>query len=131
MHHVHGTRGIAYAIDVPQPCELAVDREDLDEMVGNLLDNAGKWAHTQVRLKARIDRQLVLIDVCDDGPGIAADDISMALRPGARLDEDEMGYGFGLAIVQELAQLYGGRLALGRSADLGGLNVELALPRRA
>jgi signal transduction histidine kinase len=129
MRHVHDGRGLVIDCAVPAPCLIAMDREDLDEVIGNLLDNACKWAHTRVRLAASSGPRSVTVLVCDDGPGISAEAIPEALLPGARLDETRTGYGFGLSIVVELAQLYGGSLGLERSPDLGGLQARLTLPR--
>ncbi len=131
MQHVHDRRGLAFTLDVPSPCPLAVDAEDLDEMVGNLLDNACKWARTRVSLAALAEGSHCAITIADDGPGICEEGLSEAMTPGMRLDESRPGYGFGLSIAQELAQLYGGSLELGRSEHLGGLLARLTLPRPA
>lgn len=129
MRHVHDGRGLVIDHAVPSPCMVGMDREDLDEVIGNLLDNACKWAHTRVRLTATVEPRSIAIRVCDDGPGISVEGISEALRPGARLDESAAGYGFGLTIAVELAQLYGGSLELKRCEELGGLKARLTLPR--
>lgn len=129
MRHVHDGRGLVIDHEVPSPCMVGMDREDLDEVIGNLLDNACKWAHTRVRLTASIEPRSIVIRVCDDGPGISVESIPEALRPGSRLDESAAGYGFGLTIVVELAQLYGGSLELDRCEELGGLKARLTLPR--
>jgi signal transduction histidine kinase len=75
--------------------------------------------------------EAVRIVVEDDGKGMSAEEVALALRPGARLDESGVGYGFGLGIVQELAELYGGTLTLRRSETLGGVAAAVTLPRQA
>ena len=100
-------------------------------MLGNLLDNAGKWARSRVRVAARAaedDPAQLEITVEDDGPGIAADRLAEVVNRGVRLDESVPGSGLGLAIVQDGARLHGGRLALEASAGLGGLRAVLRLP---
>ncbi len=107
------------------------ERQDLQEMAGNLLENACKYSHGQVRADVRADPDpawFTLI-VEDDGPGLAPDQREAALQRGQRLDERAPGSGLGLSIVDELARAYGGGLTLGTSDDLGGLKVTLRLPR--
>jgi signal transduction histidine kinase len=122
--------GKSIALDVQVAADLAVlcDPEDVDEMLGNLLDNAFKWARRRVSIEARPRDGQVEILVGDDGPGLAADVIQDVLQLGRRLDESAPGYGFGLPIALELAELYGGSLTLGRS-PLGGLEATIVLPR--
>ncbi|MBI1236704.1 MAG: sensor histidine kinase [Alphaproteobacteria bacterium] len=106
------------------------ERQDLEEMVGNLCDNACKWAAARVRVTAgaQADGQIFL-KVEDDGPGMNAEQRQAALKRGVRLDEETPGTGLGLSIVVDLARVYGGELKLGVS-DLGGLSAELNLPGR-
>lgn len=114
---------------IAHPCELAVDPEDLSEMLGNLLENAFRHARGAVQISARRrDVGVIEIAVEDDGPGIADDRFAEALLPGRRLDETGHGYGFGLLITKELAELYHGRLTLAQSEGLRGLRVALELP---
>jgi signal transduction histidine kinase len=111
------------------------ERQDLEEMVGNLLDNACKWAASRVEVAIIADRprkgaaepSVLRVVIDDDGPGLGPEQRESALRRGRRLDESKPGSGLGLAIVSDLARLYGGSLALG-SAPLGGLRAELRLP---
>ncbi len=105
------------------------ETSDLEEMAGNLIDNACKWAHSQVHIVARADRQgtFLTIEIEDDGPGLTEDERATVTRRGVRLDEKTPGSGLGLDIVMELAGVYGGALALDR-ADLGGLRATLSLP---
>jgi len=107
------------------------DEADLEEMAGNLLDNACKWSKGQVGVRLDAERgptgTMLLIRIDDNGPGLTDEDAQKVLRRGVRLDEKTPGSGLGLDIVKELVDVYGGSLALKRSA-LGGLLVELRLP---
>jgi signal transduction histidine kinase len=114
---------------VPRPCHVATEAEDLSEMLGNVLENAYRYARHTIRVEARQDRPFLTVTVEDDGMGVPADEVAHVLQPGVRLDEVSEGYGFGLAIVRELVELYGGTLALDRSVALGGLRISLRLPR--
>jgi signal transduction histidine kinase len=133
MDKVHRTRNVR--IDVSSDnTNFRGERQDLEEMVGNLLDNACKWATGRVsvavmadRKKTRAEPVRLRIIVDDDGPGLSAKQREAALRRGRRLDETKPGSGLGLAIAADLAALYGGSLSLG-SAPLGGLRAELRLP---
>lgn len=132
LERVHAERGVTLQC-LPMAPELAFAGEvqDLQEMLGNLLDNACKWARHEVRVSvttsglASGSRLRIVID--DDGPGIEADRRESVMARGARLDESVPGSGLGLAIVSELASLYGGSMRL-QSAPTGGLRVELELP---
>ena len=106
---------------------VACERNDLDEILGNLLDNACKWARHTVLVTALPSDRQVLVTIDDDGPGLPDDSRQAVMTPGTRLDETVPGFGFGLPISRELVELYGGRLTLARSA-LGGLRVEIILP---
>lgn len=110
--------------------DLPVDRQDLEEMVGNLLDNAVKWARGRIALTCVVAPDHVRIAVEDDGPGIPEAARRDALRSGMRLDTAVPGTGLGLAIASDLAQAYGGALDLAQSARLGGLAATVTLPRR-
>jgi signal transduction histidine kinase len=107
------------------------DESDLEEIVGNLLDNACKWSKGQVDVQLSAERAQsgtsLLVQIADNGPGLSAEDAQKVLRRGVRLDEKTPGTGLGLDIVKELVDVYGGSLALTRSS-LGGLLVELRLP---
>lgn len=106
------------------------ERQDLEEMVGNLCDNACKWAKAEVSVTAgKLDNGQVYLRIEDDGPGMDAEQRKSALQRGVRLDEDTPGTGLGLSIVVDLARVYGGELKLGVS-KLGGLSAELNLPGR-
>ena len=125
---LHAERGLQ--LQLPRESQapgVAVEPEALKEMLGNLLDNACKWARGQVRVRLSVEGPRVRIEVDDDGPGIAPGQRALALQRGQRLDERQSGSGLGLAIVDELARLHGGTLELA-DADLGGLRAVLWLP---
>ncbi|MFZ4626441.1 MAG: ATP-binding protein, partial [Rhodoferax sp.] len=103
------------------------ETQDLHEMLGNLLDNACKWAAHRVTIHAQSNAALLTIMIDDDGPGIAVELRQAVLRRGVRADEQVAGSGLGLAIVDDLARLYGGQVELTES-PLGGLRVVLVLP---
>lgn len=127
LNRLHADRGLAIESRVAHGQTAAVQREDLDEMIGNLLDNACKWAKSRVAIESCAPGGRVVIVVDDDGPGIPDDLRSAVLRRGVRADEAASGTGFGLAIVRDLADLYKGSIALER-APLGGLRTRLELP---
>jgi signal transduction histidine kinase len=107
----------------------AADAQDVEEILGNLLENAVKWARGTIRVSLSSDGPEARIEVEDDGPGIPPADRARVLDSGFRLDTAKPGTGLGLAIVSDLVHAYGGRLALDRSERLGGLHVLVALPR--
>jgi signal transduction histidine kinase len=134
MEKIHHDRGIAIAIDAPEGARFRGEQQDLEEMVGNLVDNACKWAQSRVAVEVFSerpdpvdDRRVVRILVDDDGPGLSPQQREQVARRGRRLDETKPGSGLGLSIVVELASLYGGSLSLG-TAPIGGLRAELVLP---
>ena len=117
-------------IEIDGPAELAFagEREDLQEMLGNLMENACQWARKAVRVRATVtDDGRLLLAIDDDGPGLPAARRAEVLARGARLDESRPGSGLGLAIVADMAELYAGDLSL-RDSDLGGLSARLTLP---
>jgi signal transduction histidine kinase len=121
---------LGWDIDAADGLAAPVDAQDLAEIVGNLGENAAKWAASRVRVVARREGGAVTFSVEDDGPGVPEDQIPTVLARGGRLDEAEPGTGLGLAIVRDLAEAYGGSLSLKRSS-LGGLSAEVRLPARA
>jgi signal transduction histidine kinase len=127
LNRLHADRGIALESRVSSSHTAAVQREDLDEMIGNLLDNACKWAKSRVGIESSTRDGRVVIVVDDDGPGIPDEMKTAVLGRGVRADERAPGSGFGLAIVRDLAELYQGAIALERS-PLGGLRTRLELP---
>ena len=133
MEKIHQGRGIAIDLDAPAEVRFRGERQDLEEMVGNLVDNACKWAQMRVSIEVAAERPYgakpgaVRIIVDDDGPGLNPAQRDQVARRGLRLDETKPGSGLGLSIVLELAALYGGNLLLG-TAPIGGLRAELVLP---
>ncbi len=113
-----------------RPLVFAGEREDFEEIAGNLLENSVKWARTRVRISLEASQGDLLLNIEDDGPGIPEDQAREALERGRRLDESKPGTGLGLAIVHDLVREYGGELALERSA-LGGLKAAIRLPSAA
>ncbi|MDO7843417.1 sensor histidine kinase [Sphingomonas immobilis] len=128
LSRIHADRAIVPLIAVDATIGVQCDAQDLDEMLGNILDNAWQHAKRTVRVKARAVDRMIRIEIDDDGPGLPPDRIS-DLNVARRLDERATGYGFGIAIARELAELHGGTLTL-RQGDLGGLAVDLNIPDR-
>ena len=121
-------RPLQIAMDVPDDINAACEQQDLDEIVGNILENAFKWASQRVAIVARQSpNRFVQLVIADDGPGVRAEQIETLVLPGRRLDETVPGFGFGLPIARELSELYGGSISLSQAA-LGGLKVTIQLP---
>ena len=132
---VYADSDLMLAIDADPSIGFAGDRQDLEEMLGNLIDNACKWAERKVQVNARVavpraGPPMVEITVADDGPGMSDAQIAAARQRGVRHDEAKPGSGLGLAIVEDIARLYGGALDLSRN-DTGGLSARLTLPAAA
>ena len=108
--------------------EVRVERQDLDEMLGNLVDNAAKYGGGRVFATVEDKGEFIDIEVEDDGRGIPAQAREAIFARGARLDTEKPGTGLGLAIVRDVAEIYGGRITLEESEDLGGLLARLSLP---
>ena len=106
------------------------EHQDLEEMLGNLMDNACKWAEAEVSLSVTAEAERLTIVIDDDGPGLAPGQRQEAMGRGKRLDESSPGSGLGLAIVADIAALYGGELMLEES-PAGGLRAVLLLPLAA
>ncbi len=127
MRQIHADRPMEITVTVDPRHLFKGRREDLDEMLGNLLDNACKWARAQVSVDSYIDRDRVVITIEDDGRGLDDSARQLVLGRGVRRDERVPGSGLGLAIVRDLAELYGGAISLERSGA-GGLAARLELP---
>jgi signal transduction histidine kinase len=132
MEKIHHDRGIAVEVHADQRARFRGERPDLEEMIGNLVDNACKWAASRVAIEVVCETRegdggLVRIVVDDDGRGLSPSEREQVAERGRKLDESKPGSGLGLSIVTELASLYGGGLTLG-AAPLGGLRAELVLP---
>lgn len=134
LERIYREKGVAILLDCPDDARFQGERHDLEEMFGNLLDNACKWARRNVRFTASIVRpeqrgalpRLIVI-VEDDGPGLTTDQRRRIGKRGLRLDETKPGSGLGLSIVSDLAHLYRGRLDL-TDSRYGGLRAKLDLP---
>jgi signal transduction histidine kinase len=131
---IYAERAVDFTLTVVEAIRFPGERQDFEEMVGNLVDNAGKWAHQKVTIKIETEpwgnlseRRFFRVTIDDDGSGLAAGQRQAALSRGQRLDETKPGSGLGLSIVADLASLYGGVLTLEDSPE-GGLRAELRLP---
>src|SRR6201985_3007452 len=134
MEKIHRSRGIAIEVDASAQARFRGERQDLEEMAGNLVDNACKWAASRVFIEVLVEAPVKVgaasmfrIIVDDDGRGLSEAERAKVSRRGQRLDESKPGSGLGLSIVVDLAALYGGSLSLG-NAPIGGLRAELVLP---
>ncbi|MDE2182903.1 MAG: HAMP domain-containing histidine kinase [Alphaproteobacteria bacterium] len=127
LRRIHAERGITITVECASKLQFRGERQDLEEMAGNLMDNACKWAKTRVRAAVERDGGHVVLAVEDDGPGLSREDRERVLKRGERLDESVPGSGLGLSIVRDISKLYGGAVALQESPQ-GGLRVTLVLP---
>jgi signal transduction histidine kinase len=134
LQRINIDRKLVIDVDAPQGLRFRGERQDLEEMVGNLMDNACKWAKSRILVRAQHlaaqggdGRYWLLITVDDDGPGIPAEKRATALERGKRLDESKPGSGLGMSIISETAGMYFGALSLD-AAELGGLRANLKLP---
>ncbi len=135
LSRIYRDKGLSFEVLADETARFQGERQDLEEMLGNLLDNASKWSHTRVRLTADIvtegsgrsaTRQLRIV-VEDDGPGLTDGQLTEPVQRGRRLDETKPGSGLGHSIVADMAQSYRGTFSLAKS-DLGGLAAILLLP---
>jgi signal transduction histidine kinase len=128
VRRIHADRNLELVVR-PMADDLCFrgEEQDLQEMLGNLLDNAGKWASRRVEIGAARNADRIVITIDDDGKGLAAEQRQAVIHRGARADEQVAGSGLGLAIVDDLAHLYGGTIELADS-PLGGLHARLTLP---
>lgn len=127
MQRLYQERELEYDISELEDCSFRGESQDLEEMLGNLIDNSSKWAKSIVKIGGGAKEGHLRLIVSDDGPGIPDDEIENVKRRGHKLDETKPGHGQGLGIVKDIANLYGGSLMLSRSG-LGGLQAELNLP---
>lgn len=127
LQRLHADRGLVIEVQAQPALVFAGDKRDLEQMVGNLLENACKWAHGVIIVTARAEAGQLVVAIDDDGHGLSASQRSRAMQRGRRFDETTPGSGLGLAIVNDLAAAYGGRLQLEQAA-LGGLSARLLLP---
>lgn len=131
---IYAEQGVAFSGAAPENLWFLGERQDLEEMIGNLLDNAGKWANEAVTIGVTVDteagaagRKMLLFAIEDDGPGLPPQSRAEATQRGRRLDETKPGSGLGLSIVTDLAAAYGGSLQLD-ATPTGGLKALLRLP---
>ncbi len=127
LARIHVERRVAIETDIPAGLAVRGERQDLEEMLGNLADNACKWAASRVVISARREQDRILCIVDDDGPGLPESQRAAVFDRGRRLDESVPGTGHGLAIVREIAELYDGSVSLDRAPE-GGLRAILSLP---
>jgi signal transduction histidine kinase len=134
MEKIHRDRAILIEAKADPFAKFRGERQDLEEMAGNLVDNACKWAASRVSVEVAVEPPAkpgaaasLRIIVDDDGRGLSANERAQVSRRGQRLDESKPGSGLGLSIVSDLAALYGGNLTLS-DAPIGGLRAELQLP---
>ena len=120
------TRPLQWTTEIAPAARFPGEDGDLTEILGNLIDNARKWARSQIRLTVRADRGVLTMCVEDDGPGLSLEQVEQVGR-GQRWDDTQPGTGFGVAITRDLAEGYRGTLDLGRS-DLGGLRATVTVP---
>lgn len=127
LKRLYTDRDVTFQLEIADDHFVRVQREDLEEMLGNLLDNACKWGKNRVELSTQLIKGEILIVVEDDGPGISRSARKSVLQRGVRADETAPGSGLGLAIVRELVEMNAGSISLGES-PLRGLKVSLVLP---
>jgi two-component system sensor histidine kinase PhoQ len=132
---VYGNKDMLFETAIAADAKFIGDRADLTELLGNLLDNACKWAKSRVRVEGNVDarsdsRSALTIVIEDDGKGIAEENRARVLTRGGRADEETPGYGLGLAMVRDTVELYGGSMRI-ESSTLGGARFELKLPGKS
>ena len=127
LGRIHAERGVAMETTAAPGAAFRGERQDLEELLGNLIDNACKWAKSRVRVSTAVNADRLRLVVEDDGRGLAESERETVFQRGLRLDEAVPGSGLGLAIVRDIAAMYGGGVTLGRSS-LGGLEAVLDLP---
>jgi two-component system sensor histidine kinase PhoQ len=134
LEKVYAGKGVLCEFDVAEGAQFHGEPGDLQELLGNLLENAFKWAKSRVLLTVRVGesapnrRPGLLMAVDDDGPGILPENVALILQRGVRGDERVHGHGIGLAIVQDLVRGYRGTLDVQPSQELGGTRFEVQLP---
>jgi len=134
LEKIYRSKGVLCEFEIDPKSQFSGELGDLQELLGNFLENAFKWARQRVLLTVRplyepaAKRPGLFLCIEDDGAGIAPEDISKILQRGVRGDERVQGHGIGMAIVQDIIQSYGGQLAVDRSAELGGARFTITLP---
>jgi len=128
LKKIHRDKALDLDYRIPPTTLFPGDRDDLLELLGNLLDNACQWARSRVCLKVMEADGWQRLIIEDDGPGCPPEQLELLTRRGVRVDESRAGHGLGLAIVTDIVEQYGGRLRLGNSPRLGGFQVEVEFP---
>ena len=128
LNRLFDARGIEVTVEGSTAAVFRGEKQDFEEMIGNLMENACKWAASEVKVTVSDSPRELVIEVDDDGRGLSEEERADAMKRGVRLDETTPGTGLGLSIVKELAELHKGRLELGVAA-LGGLRATLRFPR--
>lgn len=129
LNTMYAGKNLRFSLDVPQDLTIPMDREDAMEILGNIIDNACKWASHQISVHVEIDNQLRFI-IADDGPGCTDTALKDLATRGKRADENTAGHGLGLAIVYDVVMDYQGELTFARSKSLGGFEVTISLPNK-
>lgn len=123
LSKVHFNKRLLCNIDIPEHItRLPLHREDGMELIGNLLDNAHKWANDRVNISAKLEEEAIILIIEDDGSGVASEELKLLTNRGRRLDEATIGHGLGLSIVKDIAEQYKIKLTFARS-HLGGLKI--------
>lgn len=130
LNKIYRDKSLTIECRIPAATTFPGDRDDLLELLGNLLDNACQWATGRVRLTVQEAAGWQTLVVEDDGPGCPPEQLARLTERGVRIDESLAGHGLGLAIVGTIVEQYGGRLYFDRSTDLGGFAVRVELPCR-
>ena len=128
LRRIYRERALDFELLIPPDSGFPGDRDDMLELLGNLLDNACQWARRTIRLTIVAEAAELRLLIEDDGPGCADDQLALLQQRGARLDESRTGHGLGLAISRDIVAQYQGWLRLSRSKALGGLRAEIGLP---
>lgn len=127
INSMYPNKHINVTQDIPEKLSTHIDREDMLELLGNLLDNAWKWANKEINIRFNNTNNLMII-IEDDGPGANAEALNELSQRGVRLDESVSGYGFGLAISSDIIKDYEGDITFSRSESLGGFKIKIQLP---
>ncbi len=125
---IYREKALEFDVEMDEKVYFPGERDDLMELLGNLLDNASKWAQGQVSISAAADEHCLTLVIEDDGPGIEEDQMERLMTRGERLDESTDGHGLGMSIITDIVNQYEGQLTLSRSASLHGLQVAVMLP---
>ena len=127
LESMYREKNLHINVQIPDECVSNMDREDFHEMLGNILDNACKWANQEITTDITCEKGLTII-VEDDGPGIPEEERDAILNRGHRLDEQTAGHGLGLAIVKDIIDQYKGSITMDKSETSGGLSTKIAIP---